>query len=229
MLCGADMENVNRPPIRFGIFEVDLRAGELRRQGVKIRLQQQPFQILAMLLEHPGEVVTREEIQKRLWPADTFVDFNQGLNRAANRLRESLGDDADNPRYIETLPRRGYRFVAPVQDAAAVRHELPVMAVEADAPTHLSRARLWTRKGLIVASAAVALLVLLAGFAYLRRPHLPNSVVQKRVMASERLRLGPDQHGQGVLLLQAVPGRSVSQRYARQVLRRSGLRFLHGV
>src|ERR1035438_2180028 len=105
------MAELKHPPIRFGIFEVDLEAGELRRQGLKVKLQQQPFQILAMLLECPGEVVTREEIQKRLWPTDTFVDFDRGLNRATNRLRESLGDEADNPRFIETLPRRGYRFI----------------------------------------------------------------------------------------------------------------------
>jgi len=81
------MEEVKRSPIRFGVFEVDLQASELRKQGIKVKLQQQPFELLAMLLEHPGEVVTREEIQKRLWPADTFVDFDRGLNRATNRLR----------------------------------------------------------------------------------------------------------------------------------------------
>ena len=105
------MAELKRPPIRFGIFEVDLQAGELRRQGVKVKLQQQPFEILTMLLECPGEVLTREELQKRLWPTDTFVDFERGLNRATNRLRDSLGDEADNPRFIETLPRRGYRFI----------------------------------------------------------------------------------------------------------------------
>jgi TolB-like protein/DNA-binding winged helix-turn-helix (wHTH) protein/Tfp pilus assembly protein PilF len=109
------MPELKRPPIRFGIFEVDLEAGELRRQGVKVKLQQQPFQILALLLECPGEVVTREELQKRLWPTDTFVDFDRGLNRATNRLRESLGDEADNPRFVETLPRRGYRFIGQVE------------------------------------------------------------------------------------------------------------------
>src|SRR5947209_11650416 len=96
--------------IHLGIFEVDLRAGELRRQGHKVKLQEQPFQVLVMLLERPGEVVTREELQKKLWPADTFVDFDRGLNRAINKLREALGDDADSPRFIETLPRRGYRL-----------------------------------------------------------------------------------------------------------------------
>src|SRR5215472_13303254 len=108
------MDVLKRPRIRFGVFEVDLQARELRKQGFKVKLQEQPFQILLMLLERPGEVVTREEIRKRLWPADTFVDFDSGLNRATNRLRESLGDDAENPRFVETLPRRGYRFIAPV-------------------------------------------------------------------------------------------------------------------
>lgn len=103
------------PPMRFGIYEVDLRAGELRRQGLKVKLQEQPFQILAMLLDCPGEVITREEVQRRLWPANTFVDFDRGLNRAINRLREALGDSADSPRFVETIPRRGYRFIAPVE------------------------------------------------------------------------------------------------------------------
>src|SRR5260370_19271265 len=110
-------------PTRFGIFEVDLQAGELRKQGYKVKLQEQPFQVLVMLLERPGEVGTREERQKKLWPADTFVDFERGLNRAINKLREALGDDADRPRFIETLPRRGYRFVAPVETAGAREDE----------------------------------------------------------------------------------------------------------
>lgn len=104
--------------LRFGVFELDLRSGELHKHGRKIRLQEQPFQILAMLLERPGEVVTREELRHRLWPSDTFVDFDHGLNNAINRLREVLGDSADNARYVETLPRRGYRFVAPVEGAS---------------------------------------------------------------------------------------------------------------
>jgi TolB-like protein len=102
-------------PVRFGSYEVDLRAGELRRQGLKVKLQEQPFQILAMLLDCPGEMITREGVQRRLWPADTFVDFDRGLNRAMNRLRDALGDSADRPRFIETIPKRGYRFIAPVE------------------------------------------------------------------------------------------------------------------
>src|SRR5215469_4712113 len=100
--------------IRFGVFEVDPRAGELRKQGVKIKLQDQPFQLLQVLLERRGEVVTREEIRQRIWPADTFVDFEGGVNNAVRRLREALGDKAESPRFIETLPKRGYRFIGTV-------------------------------------------------------------------------------------------------------------------
>src|SRR6185369_5708939 len=100
--------------LQFGIFEVDLKAGELRRNGSKVRLQEQPFQVLTVLLEQPGEVVSREELRNRLWPADTFVDFDHSLNAAIRRLREALGDSADSPRFVETVARRGYRFLAPV-------------------------------------------------------------------------------------------------------------------
>lgn len=100
---------------RFGIFEADASTGELRRQGIRVRLKAQPFQLLLLLLERPGELVTREEICRDLWPDDTFVDYEHGVNSAINRLREALGDAANRPRYIETLPRKGYRFLAPVQ------------------------------------------------------------------------------------------------------------------
>jgi DNA-binding winged helix-turn-helix (wHTH) protein len=94
--------------VRFGVFEVDLRAEELRKSGLKLRLRGQAFQVLGMLLEHPGKVVTREELQQRLWPEGTFVDFDHGLNTAINKIREVLGDAAENPRFVETIPRRGY-------------------------------------------------------------------------------------------------------------------------
>src|SRR5207302_6945282 len=100
--------------LRFGVFEVDVRSGELRKQGVRIKLQEQPFHVLAVLLQRPGEVVTREQLRSEDWSADTFVDFDNSLNTAINKLREALGDSADNPRFIETLPRRGYRFITPV-------------------------------------------------------------------------------------------------------------------
>src|SRR5882762_6204471 len=104
----------SRSILRFGVFEVDVRAGEVRKQGVRIKLQEQPFHVLTVLLQRPGEVITREELRNQNWPADTFVDFDNSLNTAINKLREALGDAADNPRFIETLPRRGYRFIAPV-------------------------------------------------------------------------------------------------------------------
>jgi len=109
--------------VGFGAFEVDLRAGELRRNGRKVRIQNQPFQILAMLLERPGEVVTREEMRARLWPAETFVDFDHGLNSAVRRLRDALGESAEKPKYVETLGRRGYRFIFPVEGSAAGKHQ----------------------------------------------------------------------------------------------------------
>lgn len=105
---------------KFGVFEVDLVAGELRKSGVKLRLQGQPFQVLTFLLERAGEVVTREELQQRLWPSDTFVDFDHSLNTAINKVREALGDSAANPRYVETLARRGYRFIAPIRNEPVV-------------------------------------------------------------------------------------------------------------
>jgi DNA-binding winged helix-turn-helix (wHTH) protein len=100
---------------RFGVFELDLAAGELRKNGAKLRLQEQPFQVLALLLERAGDVVTREELRQKMWPGDTFVDFDHSLNTAVNKLRETLGDSASAPRYIETLARRGYRFIAQAQ------------------------------------------------------------------------------------------------------------------
>ena len=133
--------------IRFGTFEVNLQTGELRRGGQKLRLQEQPFQLLAALLERPGEVVTREELRSKLWPADTFVDFDQSLNAAIKRLRDVLDDSADAPRYIETLARRGYRFIAPVEGLGAVPRRL--------------RAVRWAGIG---GGAAVALLAALVAF-----------------------------------------------------------------
>src|SRR5580693_4401711 len=122
--------------IRFGVFGLDLQAGELRKNGAKLKLQDQPFQMLSMLVERPGELVSREDVRRRLWPADTFVNFDQGLNRALNKLREVLGDSAESPRFIETLSRRGYRFIAPVTTAAAtssiVLHPNPAPSTAAE-------------------------------------------------------------------------------------------------
>ena len=111
--------------IRFGVFELDPRSGELRRSGVLLNLQDQPLKVLECLLERPGELVTREVLRQRLWPGDTFVDFEQGVNAAVKRLRETLADSAESPRFVETLPRRGYRFIAPVERDDRDRLGLP--------------------------------------------------------------------------------------------------------
>src|ERR671919_1757295 len=105
--------------LRFGSFELDVRSRELRTGTATVRLQEQPFEILRMMLERPGAVVTRDELRRRLWPDGTFVDFEHSLNAAVKRLRAALGDDADNPRYVETLPRRGYRFIGAVTEEDA--------------------------------------------------------------------------------------------------------------
>jgi TolB-like protein/DNA-binding winged helix-turn-helix (wHTH) protein len=120
--------------VRFATFEVDLNARELRKGGVKIKVHGQPFEVLAMLLERPGEIVPREELKQKLWPTDTFVDFDHGVNTAINRLREALGDSAENPRFVETIPRRGYRFVAPVELPAALPETKPDAAVASTFP-----------------------------------------------------------------------------------------------
>jgi DNA-binding winged helix-turn-helix (wHTH) protein/Tol biopolymer transport system component len=114
------------PVIRFDAFEADLRSGELRKHGLRLKIGDQPFSVLAVLLAQPGEVVTREDLQKKLWPADTFVDFDRGLNKAINRLRETLGDSADSPRFIETLPKRGYRFIGTLTASAPLPQTTPI-------------------------------------------------------------------------------------------------------
>jgi TolB-like protein/DNA-binding winged helix-turn-helix (wHTH) protein/Flp pilus assembly protein TadD len=119
-----------RGRLLFGVFELDLRAGELRKHGLRVRLQEQPFQVLAMLLGHHGEVVTRGELQKKLWPADTFVDFDHGLNKAINKIREALSDSAESPRFVETVARRGYRFLAEVRVADATPVRDPDLATQ---------------------------------------------------------------------------------------------------
>ena len=155
--------------LRFGAFEVDLRAGELRKQGLKIRLQEQPFRVLAMLLERPGEIITRDELRSRLWSAETFVDFDHGVNKAVNRIREAIGDSATSPRFIETVARRGYRFVAdvaPVEEPRDAELEAlsdgrpplePDRQPSAAQPARPWRAwRVWSIAGLVVALASIA-------------------------------------------------------------------------
>ena len=165
--------------IRFDAFDVDMRAGEVRKHGIRLKLHRQPFQVLSLLLEHPGDVVTREELRQKLWPGDTFVDFDTGLNSAVKKLRDALCDSADAPRYIETLPRRGYRFIAQVQNgdlsAGVSPIELPAVVPLRSNPnedglgaerladgevdvrrTGTSRARLWFVLGGVAGLALIA-------------------------------------------------------------------------
>src|SRR5579872_1126601 len=171
------------PPVRrvsFGVFEMDLETGELRKHGLRIRLQPQPFDVLAMLVERAGHVVTREELQQKLWPANTFVDFDHGLNKAINKIREALGDSAETPRFVETVARRGYRFLADVRmtvPAAAAIPPLPAdspipsaptvttaldRAIEAPAPSLLRSRHAWTW----VLAASVVLMLASAGLVW---------------------------------------------------------------
>src|SRR6185437_13057222 len=130
---------VSNSKLTFGLFEVDLESGELWKAGFRVKLQTQPFKVLAALLERPGQIVTREDLQLRLWGRDTVVDFDHSLGTAINKIREALGDSADNPRYIETLAKRGYRFIAPVNvlhtPASTVNEPISPENSDSSAPT----------------------------------------------------------------------------------------------
>src|SRR5713101_185231 len=151
-------------PVRFDVFEVDLRAGELRKHGIKIRLQEQPFLILQTLLETPGQIVTREELQKKIWPEDTFVDFDHGLHAAVNRLRQALGDAADSPRFVETVARRGYRFIGQMRvPAIETGSGIRVVPQEANRPRKRVAGSWWAGP-LVGFSLAIALAAVLVFF-----------------------------------------------------------------
>jgi TolB-like protein/DNA-binding winged helix-turn-helix (wHTH) protein len=150
-------------PVRFGPFEANFTTGELRKHGIRLKLQDQPFQILAMLLVRPHELITREEIRQKLWPSGTFVDFDNGLNTAINRLREALGDSAEQPKFIETLPRRGYRFIGALDGAAPTRvQEVGSVSAFREAEETAGGARPWWRRKAALATGGVALAALLA-------------------------------------------------------------------
>src|ERR1700686_2788202 len=156
--------------IRFGPFEVDSRAGELRKHGIKIRIGQQSFQILLMILKRPGEVVLREEIRQKLWPLDTVVEFDHSINAAIQKLRDALGESADNPRSIETLPRRGFRFIGTVEMPPA---ELVIEEPLIEPASVKMAPRKWSS---VVFAAAIAILTLLALAGWLRRWEAPAPV-----------------------------------------------------
>jgi TolB-like protein/DNA-binding winged helix-turn-helix (wHTH) protein/tetratricopeptide (TPR) repeat protein len=179
-----------RRKIRFGVFQVDLASGELYKHGIRIKLQEQPFQVLAVLLEHPGEMVTREELRQRLWGHDTYVDFDHSLNISINKLREALGDSAATPRFIETLPRRGYRFVAPVTvEEPAAPAPAPVVEAAA-APTSAAQVEsattsstpIPTRTNRAFSAVVIAVALGLAISAVWLRPWQGNSSGAGRVM-----------------------------------------------
>ena len=168
------MSEAKRPGtlVRFAAYEADLEARELRKHGLKIKLAEQPFQLLSELLELPGEIVTREQLQRKLWPSDTFVDFDRGLNKAMNRLRDALGDSADEPRYIETIPKRGYRFIGEIETAV-----LPPRIDTQPVVLHHKPSPPRNRLMVIGVWAAVAILAMVsaAAFAvYVRRPAPPQ-------------------------------------------------------
>ena len=178
---GKEVRDGGARVCRFGTFELEVRAGELRRNGLKVRLQEQPFQVLSLLLETPGQIVTREELRNRLWPADTFVDFDHSLNAAIKRLRDALGDSAENPTFIETIARRGYRFLAPVTTAAGETASDPALPAPQTSPVLPNRSRIWWIVALTFA--AVALCFVLVGlkvglFLGQRRPSVQTRISQ---------------------------------------------------
>lgn len=177
--------------IRFGIFEVNTQAGELRRAGLRVKLQDQPLQVLLALLKSPGNVVTREELRAKLWPADTFVDFDHGLNAAVKRLRDALGDIAENPRFIETLARRGYRFIAPVD---------PPEAQPLPEPPRPARTAPVIRPGYLLGLAGIAAAILIlvvalngVGGHWTRRGFGEKHIESLAVLPLENLSRDPDQ------------------------------------
>lgn len=194
-------------PVRFGAFQLDLRTGELRKAGVRISLPDQPFQVLKALLDRPGDVVTREELRQRLWPAQTFVDFEHGLNAAVRRLRDALGDSADVPRFVETMPRRGYRFIAPVTAASAASAAADpaplVPEIEdrrgASATLHPKPPRRlsWVSAPVLIAAVAVVSVIWASG--YLSRPLATSQSTRSNgrfmlaVLPFENLTGNPDQ------------------------------------
>src|SRR3954464_10104865 len=193
----------DRRPVRFGAFELDPRAGELRKGGVRVTLQEQPFKGREALLQRPGQLITREELRQRLWPADTFVDFEHGVNAAVKRLRETLGDSAETPRFVETLPRRGYRFIAPVErDQAPVvdGHLSPAPHADDQHVVAEPAARLNRWPARVVAAGVLGLLVIGVFGAWVlsrpsKAPALPMKVVELTLLKGTAI--GADFSGDG--------------------------------
>lgn len=198
LVPGVDSKPPERHIYKFGVFELRTETGELSKSGIRIRLQTRPCQVLQALLERPGQLVTREELRARLWPSGTFVDFESGLNTATNRLRSALGDSADAPRYIETLPRLGYRFVCPVTEVNAagtlpgtadatpipVSQSMAPAAVPEAAPrlnalTTLVPARLRSPRSIALAALIVSAAILLTWYLQSDAAGHPQHVLQQ--------------------------------------------------
>lgn len=187
--------------LRFGVFEADLQARELRKHGMHIKLQEQPFQILAFLLAHAGEIVTREQLRQELWPADTFVDVDNSVNAAINRLREALGDSAESPRFVETLPRRGYRFVAPVTEVTSPERvsgvdtanaATQVRREEVPADTSSKAGRPWGKPSIALGLAMMLIVAAVWAWVKWRTPRAPR-IASLAVLPLENLSGDPSQ------------------------------------
>lgn len=176
------MAEAKHSAIRFGVYEADLSAGELRKNGIRVKLADQPFQTLCVLLERPGEIVTREELKKRLWASDTFVDFEHGLNKAMNRLREALRDSADRPRFVETIPKRGYRFIAELEPNETTSPDRLVSQIGSAPTPQTFRRPEWFPRALIFGMALAFAAAILTGWSYLRKTREPLPLLRTSVL-----------------------------------------------
>src|SRR5258707_10715424 len=178
-VCHMSNGNGSLQIVRFGLFEADLQTGELRKNGSKVPLQGQPFQVCAILLSRSGELVSREELRQRVWPEDTFVDFDHALNPAITKIRIALGDEADNPRFVETLPRRGYRFIAPVDKPIVETHTAGPDGAAIVAAPEQGQSSFW-RPGLAIAFSS-ALVIAALVWAPWRHPSRRTDVIERKL------------------------------------------------
>jgi len=212
---------------RFGAFEINFQSGELRKNGIRLRLSGQPFQVLAVLVERSGELVTREELHSALWPADTFVDFDHGLNNAVGRIREVLEDSSESPRYVETIPRRGYRFIASLADTAAPAVTVPQLSVpNSSIPAALTSTKR-SRFLPVLLGVAIALAIIAVGFAMYRngRAARHSAIQSLAVLPLMNLSGDPNQEYIADGVTEALIGRLAGIRDLRVISRTSAMQF----
>ena len=225
----------DRRIIRFGAFELDVQSGALRKQGLKTRLPPQSFQVLQRLLERPREVVTREELRQELWPADTFVDFEMGVSSAVKKLREALGDSAENPRFVETLPRRGYRFIAPVDEPVAegpaepavVGAVPPEAGGQAAVATGDQRRLRWTRGGAVAVAAMVVVALAAGAWTWRRGRAAPPPIHSLAVLPFENLTGIPEQDYFADGVTETLTTNLAQIRALRVISRTSAMQYRH--